>query len=77
MHSPIQLRLELARCTVRVQDFIDFKIGDFLPIILPEREPAKLWIDKYQSYLATPGQQDGMLAAEILDTIKLEPEKEL
>ena len=77
LHSPIELRLELTRCTVRVQDFIDFKIGDFLPIKLPEREPAKLWIDRYQSYLATPGQQDGMLAAEVLDTIKLEPEKEL
>ncbi len=77
LHAPIELRLELTRCNIRVQDFLDFKIGDFLPIMLPERKPAKLWIDKYQSYLATPGQQDGMLAAEILDTIKLEPENEL
>jgi flagellar motor switch protein FliM len=75
-HSPIELRLELERCNIRVQDFLDFKIGDFLPITIPERDPAKLWIDKYQSYLAMPGQQDGMLAAEILDTIKLEPEND-
>lgn len=76
LHTPVELRLELGRCKIRVQDFLNFKIGDFLPITMPEREPAKLWIDKYQSYLATPGQQDGMLAAEILDTIKLEPEND-
>jgi len=74
LQSPIELRLELDRCNIRVQDFLNFKIGDFLPLTLPESEPAKLWIDKHQSYTATPGQQDGMLAAEILDTIKLEPE---
>lgn len=74
LHSPLELRLELERCNVRVQDFLDFKIGDFLPLTIPESEPAKLWIDKHQTYTAVPGQQDGMLAAEILDTIKLEPE---
>ena len=73
VNSPIELRLELDRCKIRVQDFLNYKIGDFLPIVLPEREPATFWIDKYKSYHATPGQQDGMLAAEILDTI--EPEK--
>ena len=76
LHTPVELRLELGRCNIRVQDFLNFKIGDFLPITIPEREPAKLWIDQHQSYLAIPGQQDGMLAAEILDTIKLEPEND-
>ena len=71
LHSPIPLRLELGRCNLRVQDFLNFKIGDFLPLVLPEREPAKLWIGKHPSYLAIPGQQDGMLAAEIQNTIKL------
>ncbi len=77
LHTPVELRLEFGGCKIRVQDFLNFKIDDFLPITLPEREPATLWIDKYQSYLAIPGQQDGMLAAEILDTIKLEPENNL
>ena len=76
LHSPISLRLELGRCNLRVQDFLNFKIGDFLPLVLPEREPAKLWIGKHPSYLAIPGQQDGMLAAEIQNTIKLESEND-
>jgi flagellar motor switch protein FliM len=76
LYTPLELRLELERCKIRVQDFLDFKIGDFLPITIPENKPAKLWIDKYQSYLAIPGQQDGMLAAEILDTIKIESEND-
>ncbi|ATX82904.1 flagellar motor switch protein FliM [Mariprofundus ferrinatatus] len=76
LSSPIELRLELGRCTIRIQDFLNYKTGDFLPLKIPEREPAKLWIDKYPSFLANPGQQDGMLAAEVLNTIKLEPEKD-
>ena len=74
LHTPFEMRLELGRCKIRIQDFLHFKVGDFLPMTLPEHEPAKLWIDKYPSYLASPGQQHGMLAAEIIDTIKLEPE---
>lgn len=70
LHSPIELRLELGRCNIRVQDFLNFKTDDFLPITLPEKEPAKLWIDNHPSYFAMPGQQDGMLAVEILDIIK-------
>ncbi|ATX78569.1 flagellar motor switch protein FliM [Mariprofundus aestuarium] len=74
LHSPIELRLELGRCNIRIQDFLNYKTGDFLPLTILERDPAKLWIDKYQSYLAIPGQQDGMLAAEIIEILKLEPE---
>lgn len=76
VHTPIELRLELERCKIRIQDFLHFKTGDFLPLTLPEHKPAKLWIDKYPSFLASPGQQEGMLAAEILDTIKLELEND-
>ena len=77
LHTPVEMKLEVGRCKIRVQDFLHFKKGDFLPMTLPESEPAKVWIDKYPSFLASPGQQHGMLAAEILDTIKLEPENEL
>jgi len=74
LHTPVELRLEVGRCRIRVQDFLHFKTGDVLPLTLPEHEPAKVWIDKYPSFLASPGQQHGMLAAEILEPIKLEPE---
>ena len=74
LHTPVELKLEVGRCKIQIQDFLRYKAGDFLPLMLPEGEPAKVWIDKYPSFLASPGQQHGMLAAEILDAIKLEPE---
>ncbi len=70
MKAPVELRLEVGRCQVRVHDFLHLKAGDFLPLKLPEDEPATIWIDEYPSYRARAGQQHGMLAAEILNPIK-------
>lgn len=70
-HVPIELRLELARCTLKVRDFLALKPGDFLPVAIPEDEPATLWIDAHPIFLGTPGQHKGMLAVEILKTIQI------
>lgn len=67
--TPVELRLEIGRCRFHVREFLKMKPGDTLPLILPEQEPAKLWADQYQLFLAKPGQQHGMLAAEILEPI--------
>lgn len=69
LHTRIPLRLELSRCQISVSDFLQIKPGDFLPIVHPEDEAAILWIDQYPSFTAKPGQQQGMLAAEIIEQI--------
>jgi len=67
--TPLELRLELARCRLRVRDFLHMKPGDFLPLSLSEQEPAKVWVEGFPLFLANPGQQQGMLAAEITEDI--------
>ena len=65
--TPLELRLELGRCRLHVKNFLHMKPGDFLPLALSEQEPAKLWVENLPLFSARPGQQQGMLAAEILE----------
>lgn len=68
---PLTLRLELGRCHLLVRDFLQLKPDDLLPMILPEDEKSAVWVEKHQMFYALPGQQQGMLAAEILDPINI------
>ncbi len=68
--TPMELRLELGRCLLPIRDFLRLSPGDFLPMTLPEQEPSKIWIEQFPMFLASPGRQQGVLAAEILTTIK-------
>jgi len=70
-HFPLTLRLELGRCHLLVRDFLQLKPDDLLPMILPEDETSTVWVEKHQMFYALPGQQQGMLAAEILDPINI------
>jgi len=69
--TPIELRLELGRCHLQVRDFLHMKSGDLLPLVLSEQESAKLWAEQIPLFLASPGQRQGMLAAEILEVINV------
>jgi len=69
--TPLELRLELGRCRLQVRNFLHIKPGDFLPLTLSEQEPSKLWIENFPLFTANPGQQQGMLAAEILEQIHI------
>lgn len=69
--TPLELRLELGRCRIHVRSFLHIKPGDFLPLSLSEQEPAKLWVENIPLFTASPGQQEGMLAAEILEPISI------
>ena len=66
---PLNLRLELDRCRMQVGDFLRLQPGDFLPLKVPEGEPLKLWAESLPMFLAQPGQNQGMLAAEIIGPI--------
>jgi len=69
--APLELRLELGRCRLQVRNFLHMKPGDLLPLTLSEQEPAKLWVENIPLFTASPGQQEGMLAAEILESIHI------
>ena len=69
--TPIELRLEIGRCPLPVKNFLHMKPGDLLPLTLSEEDPATLWVEQYPLFLASPGQQQGMLAAEILEPIHI------
>lgn len=68
--SPLQLRVELGRCRMRVEDFIHLEPGDMLPLIMAEDEPATLCIEEHPAFDAQAGQHQGMLAVELLEPIK-------
>jgi len=69
--APIEMRLELGRCRTTVSKFLRMKPGDMLPMMLSEQEPAQLWVENLPLFTASPGQQQGMLAAEIIDQIHI------
>lgn len=66
---PATLKLELGCCWLNVNDFLHLKEGDFLPLKVRETDPVKLYVESVPMFWALPGQQDGMVAAEIMGTI--------
>lgn len=68
-YTPSQVRFELGRCQIDISKFLTLEPGDFLPINTRTSDPCTLWIEDIKMFTARPGEQDGMLAAEIIDTI--------
>ncbi|MDX8395327.1 MAG: FliM/FliN family flagellar motor switch protein [Mariprofundaceae bacterium] len=67
---PVTLKLELGRCEMDVQGFLNLEPGDLLPLSKSDQDPATLWIGSTPMFQAQPGSQDGMLAVELMDGIK-------
>jgi len=68
---PIQLQLNLGQCTMTIDQFLSIKNGDYLPYTMLESDPATLCVERTPIFHARPGEQNGMLAAELLDPIDL------
>ncbi|MDX8413243.1 MAG: FliM/FliN family flagellar motor switch protein [Mariprofundales bacterium] len=68
---PIQLQLNLGQCTMTIDQFLSIKNGDYLPYSMLESDPATLCVERTPIFYARPGEQNGMLAAELLDAIDL------
>lgn len=66
---PLTARLEFGQCQLDIQQFLELRAGDFLPLSKGEQEPATLWISSNPMFEALPGSQDGLLAAELLAPI--------
>jgi len=68
--TPAEIRFELGRCQVDIGTFLTLKPGDALPLTTRSSDPCSLWIEDIPLFQARPGEQTGMLAAEIIKPIK-------
>ena len=68
--TPTELRFELGRCQIDIGTFLSLKAGDFLPLKTRTHDPCTLWVEETPLFYAKPGEQEGTLAAEILDPIQ-------
>jgi len=66
--APLELRLELGSVSMNVRDFLSLKTGDHLPIFKRETDTVTLWVESEPMFEAMAGQNDGVLAAEIIQT---------
>jgi len=69
-HTPSNVRFQLDSCQIDIGTFLDLKPGDSLPIKHRQDELCTLWIEDTCMFLAKPGDQNGMLAAEIIEPVK-------
>jgi flagellar motor switch protein FliM len=68
--TPALIRFEMADCQINIKAFLALKPGDFLPVNVRKNAPCTLWVENTPMFQANAGEQDGMLAAEIIDKIK-------
>ena len=65
-HTPTNIRFQLDRCQIDIGTFLELKPGDFLPMKIRQNELCTIWIEDTCMFEARPGDQNGMLAAEIV-----------
>ncbi|MFQ5356450.1 MAG: FliM/FliN family flagellar motor switch protein [Mariprofundaceae bacterium] len=58
--------LKVGHLKLSIGDFLNIKGGDFLPLQVGENEVMEMFVSGKCKYLASAGQKDGMLAAEIV-----------
>lgn len=61
---------ELGRCHIDIGTFLTLKPGDALPLSVRANEACTLSVEGAPMFLARPGEQQGVLAAEIIEPIR-------
>jgi len=67
--TPADVCFELGRCQIDIATFLSLKPGDSLPLKTRSTDPCSLWIEDIPMFQAKAGEQDGVLAAEIIKPI--------
>jgi len=67
--TPVDVRFELGRCHIEIGTFLTLKPGDAIPLKTRTSDPCSLWVEDIPMFQARPGEKDGVLAAEIIETI--------
>jgi len=66
------VRFELGRCQIDIGTFLDLKPGEFLPLKIRTSDPCSLWVENIPLFQARAGEREGILAAEIIEPIRME-----
>ncbi len=69
-YTPTNIRFQLGSCQIDIGTFLELKPGDFLPMKIRQNELCTIWIEDTCMFTARAGDQNGMLAAEIIATTK-------
>jgi len=67
--TPAEMCFELGRCQIDIATFLSLKPGDALPLKTRSTDPCSIWIEDIPMFQARAGEQDGMLAAEVIKPI--------
>ena len=68
--TPASVCFELGRCQIDIETFLNLKPGDALPLSVRANEACALSVEGIPMFLARPGEQQGALAAEIIEAIQ-------
>jgi len=67
--TPADVCFELGRCHIDIGAFLALKPGDLLPLHTRSTDPCALWIEDICMFQARAGEQNGTLAAEIINPV--------
>jgi len=60
---------EMGRCHIDIGTFLALKPGEFLPLKIRSSSPCSLWVENIPMFQAKAGERNGILAAEIIESI--------
>jgi len=67
--TPADVCFELGRCRIDIGAFLALKPGDLLPLHTRSTDPCALWVEDIRMFQARAGEQNGTLAAEIIQPV--------
>ena len=62
---PLDVRVELARCELRLNDLLALEVGDVIPLGASRHQPVQVWVDERPFASGRVGRSQGRLAVQL------------
>lgn len=62
---PLDVRVELARCELRLNDLLALEVGDVIPLGVSRHQPVDVWVDERPFARGRVGRSQGRLAVQL------------
>lgn len=62
---PLDVRVELARSELRLNDLLNLEVGDVIPLGAPAQSPVEVWVDERPFASGRVGRSRGLLAVQL------------
>jgi flagellar motor switch protein FliM len=62
---PLDVRVELARCDLRLNDLLALEVGDVIPLGASRHQPVDVWVDERPFASGRVGRSQGRLAVQL------------